>query len=69
MKEEKEYILHFYDGKTRRVTGRLTDLQKLNVARIETSACNIRREEKPMLMQRASGREKTSVRERASELE
>ena len=35
MEEEKEYILHFYDGKVRRVTGKLSELQKLQVSKIE----------------------------------
>lgn len=35
MEEEKEYILYFYDGKVRRMRGKLSELRKLNVARIE----------------------------------
>jgi len=35
MEKEKEYVLHFYDGKVRRVTGKLSELQKLPVSRIE----------------------------------
>ena len=33
--KEREYILYFYDGKVRRVTGKLSELQKLPVSRIE----------------------------------
>ncbi len=33
--EVKEYVLHFHDGRVRRVTGLLTDFQKLPVSRIE----------------------------------
>lgn len=35
MEEEKEYLLHFYDGRVRRVTGKLSELQRLNVSKIE----------------------------------
>jgi len=33
--QEREYILYFYDGSVRRVTGKLSELQKLPVSRIE----------------------------------
>jgi len=33
--QEREYILYFYDGRVRRVTGKLSELQKLPVSRIE----------------------------------
>lgn len=32
---EREYILYFYSGEVRRVTGRLSELQKLPVSKIE----------------------------------
>ena len=35
MAEEKEYIVHFYDGRVRRMPGPLSELQKLPVKRIE----------------------------------
>ena len=33
--QKREYILYFYDGKVRRVTGKLSELKKLPVSRIE----------------------------------
>lgn len=35
MAEEKEYIVHFYDGRVRRMRGPLSELQKLPVTKIE----------------------------------
>jgi len=35
MPEGKEYIVHFYDGKVRRMPGPLSELQKLPVRSIE----------------------------------
>lgn len=35
MAEEKEYIVHFYDGRVRRMSGPLRELQKLPVKKIE----------------------------------
>ncbi len=35
MAEVKEYIVHFYDGRVRRMPGPLSELQKLPVSKIE----------------------------------
>jgi len=35
MEIEREYILYFYDGRVRRVTGKLSELQMLPVSKIE----------------------------------
>lgn len=36
--EEKDYIVYFYDGRVRRMTGKLSDLQKLPAERIEEAS-------------------------------
>jgi len=38
MPEEKEYIVHFYDGRVRRMKGQLSELQKLPVSKIEEAS-------------------------------
>jgi len=50
MAEVKEYIVHFYDGRVRRMPGPLSELQKLPASKIEeappsyTPISNVRRD-------------------------
>jgi len=41
MPAEKEYIVHFYDGRVRRMAGPLSELQKLPVSKIEEASPSI----------------------------
>ena len=41
MAEEKEYIVHFYDGRVRRMPGPLSELHKLPVSKIEEAPPSI----------------------------
>lgn len=36
--EEKDYIVYFYDGRVRRMTGKLSELQKLPAEKIEEAS-------------------------------
>jgi hypothetical protein len=46
--EEKDYILKFYDGRVRRMTGKLSELQKLPVKGIEEAPSSPLDKLKPM---------------------
>lgn len=46
--EEKEYILHFDDGRVRRMFGKKSDFQKLPVEQIEEAPSSFIDELRPM---------------------
>lgn len=48
MEEEKEYVLYFYDGRVRKMTGKLSELQKLSVKKIEEASPTLADDIMPM---------------------